>query len=90
MLNARDEFTTCLTDVKQQVGDVAAATQRVSGASTGDNARVKCVQAYKRELKGNIERVRSMYDGYLLNFNQKDGSLLGSGLSLNKEDQKAI
>ena len=49
----------------------------MSGASTGDHARVKCLQAYKEELKKNIGKVSSMYEGYLLNYSAKDGSLLG-------------
>ena len=31
---------------------------------------------YKEELKKNVEKVASMYDGYLLNYSNKDGSLV--------------
>ena len=34
------------------------------------------MQNYKNELKKNIPKVQSFYDGYLQNFSQKDGSLI--------------
>jgi len=65
MENAKDDFNRCIAKVEEE-------TQGVGG----DHYRMKCLTAYRDELKTQTPRVHSMYDGYLQNYNPKDGSLL--------------
>lgn len=70
MMNAKDEFQVCLGNVQKALEESARQ------GTTGDSARVKCLHAYKDELKKNVGRVQAMYEGYLQNYAPKDGSLM--------------
>jgi hypothetical protein len=67
MGNAKDGALKCLEEVAKEGGS--------------EPAKVKCLQGYKEELKKNVPKVQSMYDGYLQNYSAKDGSLIQGSLS---------
>lgn len=73
MLNARDECNNCLTRAQQQIDGDGLGGLKSTG---GDQAKVKCLKVYKDDLKKNVSKVQGMYDGYLQNYSQKDGSLV--------------
>ena len=54
--------------------DTADACLAVQGKSQKEMA--ECTTAYKQSLKDNVGKVLSIYEGYMLNYSIKDGSLL--------------
>lgn len=86
MFNAKDTYSQCMKEVEGLVAKQEGGSYK---GSSGDNMRVECVRAYKNDLKKNVEKVQSIYEGYLQNYSQKDGSLL-SYQALVKAEGKAI
>jgi len=47
--------------------------------------KVRCLQEYKEDLKKNVPKVQSMYEGYLQNYSAKDGSFIQGSLAKEKK-----
>ena len=71
MFNAKDDFHSCIERANKEFGNIEGTM-----AQGGDTAKLKCIHGYKDTLKSSIVKVQGIYDGYLQNFNLKDGSLI--------------
>jgi len=49
-----------------------------------ETLKLKCLQGYKNDLKDNVPKVKSMYEGYIQNYSVKDGSII----AINKEKRE--
>lgn len=71
MENAKDDFNKCIKLLENN--------QESQGTSQGygqDTEKFKCIKNYKDELKKHQPRISSFYDGYLLNYSPRDGTLI--------------
>eukprot|EP00347_Sterkiella_histriomuscorum_P016431 403353201 len=79
MENAKGEFAECMSKLE---AEAASLNGGISPEKAGiyqnglDKGRQECLQGYKHNLKKQIPIVHSYYDGYIMNYNLKDGSLI--------------
>ena len=80
MENAKDDFVKCMSEIVDN--NAESSTYTVGN----DNARNKCLHDYHKTLKAAVPQVRSFYEGYMLNYSKKDGSLMGGFEQFTKAD----